>query len=189
MESTHMKAILAAVAMWVAASVVFSTRACAAEQALHLSVGGMFLTNSSEQGGNGAEGSTLLTQADLVYPGLVLTGTWFALGGFFQFDKQGANETDLMGGPKIEMSDGPFYLEAGWAPFLQRNFTDRSIASQGGYGWMFGAGVRIFTSPSFFLQFNYKYRIQIIEEQDEVLLSEPIYQRDGYPTMGIGFKF
>ncbi len=178
-------------------------QARAGDRGVHLAISGMALTNSSEQGGKGPSGSTLLTHHDLVYH-----GSWWGLGAFSQYDKQGSNQTDFAVGPKMELHWSAFYVEGGWAPYLHRAFTDRSIARQTGNGWVFGGGVRVKlggggnasagysdgssgtpSSGGFFLQFSYKYRIQNINKQDDTKLSEPIKQKDGYPLFGIGYVF
>lgn len=142
--------------------------------------------NSSKQGGDGPEGSTLLTQVDIVKQ-----WDWYGLGVFGQFDKQGSAETDLGYGPKIELHKGPFYIEGGYIFSLTRSFTDRSIEEQTGYGWLVGAGARFSIGKGgkgkgLFMQFSYKYRIHNVKKQDGTSLSDPIIQRDGYPLFGIG---
>ncbi len=153
----------------------------------------MAMTNSTKQGGQGPEGSTLLTQSEVNYH-----FDWTGLGLFFQYDKQGSNETDTAFGPKIELHTGPFYLEGGYALSVKRAYTDRTIEAQTGSGWILGLGTRFMlgggpgstgSGGGIFLQFSYKYRIQSIREQDGVKLSEPITQKDGYPLFGIGFRF
>ncbi|MCC7442798.1 MAG: hypothetical protein IT285_14275 [Bdellovibrionales bacterium] len=145
--------------------------------------------NSSEQGGEGPEGSTLLTQVDLVKQ-----WEWYGLGFFGQLDKQGEAETDIGFGPKVEIHRGAFYLEGGWIMSVSRAYTDRSIEEQTGYGWLLGFGARFplgkgGKGKGMFLQFSYKYRIHHIKEQDGDALSEPIIQRDGYPLFGLGLQF
>src|SRR5690606_12707558 len=107
------------------------------DQGLAIAIGGMAFTNSVQQGGQGPQGSTVLTQADLVYH-----WEWFGIGSFFQYDLQGSSETDLTAGPKFEIHTGVFYLEGGWAPFMRKAYTDRSVAQQTGYGWLGGIGAR-----------------------------------------------
>jgi hypothetical protein len=163
----------------------------AGSRGMHFAAGGMALTNSSEQGGQGPSGSTLLTHSDLFY-----NWDWYGFGAFFQFDKQGSAETDINLGPKVDLSAGPFYFETGYAVLAQRAYTDRSIARQTGGGWLFGVGVRVPLGQAggqqtggAFLQFSYKYRMLTIKKQDDVLLAEPIRQKDGYPIFGIGWLF
>lgn len=193
------KPILALIATFLATLMIlgfylFSRDAQAGEKGVHLSLSGMALTNSSQQGGAGPSGTTVLTHTDLIY-----NGKWWAIGAFGQFDKQGASETDLAAGPKMELHWSVFYLEGGWAAIMQRSFTDRSIAKQTGSAWVVGTGVRVALGGSpggsaaagggFFMQFSYKYRVQFIEKQDSILLSDPIIQRDGYPLFGLGYRF
>ncbi len=163
------------------------------EKGFHLSVSGMFLTNSTSQGGQGPQGSTVLTHTELIYH-----GAWWGIGTFLSYDLQGSTEKDTAIGPKLELHAGPFYLEFGYAPFLQRAYTDRTIARQTGYGLLYGLGVRFNLSTGsgssgtysgFFIQSSYKYRTQIIDKQDGATLSQPIQQNDGYPTFGIGYVF
>jgi hypothetical protein len=188
---------ITALCLGIAAIAAALSRTCLAdEKGVRLAVSGMALFNSSEQGGQGPSGSTILTQSDLIY-----SGRWWSLGGFFGFDKQGSNETDTSLGPKLELHYLGFYVESGWAPYMHRAFTDRSIAQQTGSAWLFGAGVRVPLASSRsassrggggggpFLQFSYKYRIQNLDQQDGVKLSDTITQRDGYPLFGIGYKF
>jgi hypothetical protein len=185
--------ILPALAIF-AVSLIASCSAQAHDKGFRMAASGMFLFNSSEQGGQGPAGSTLLTHYDLVY-----SGRFWSIGAFGQLDKQGSSETDTAIGPKIELHWNVFYLEGGWAPFMHRAFSDRSIAQQTGSGWIMGAGVRVPLGKSAggktgggrgpFLQFSYKYRIQNVDQQDGTVLSEAIVQKDGYPLFGIGFKF
>ena len=154
----------------------------------------MFFFNSTQQGGQGPSGSTLLTQTELIY-----SGRWWSLGAFYQYDKQGSAETDSGAGPKLELHWRAFYFEWGYMLLMKRAFTDRSIASQGGNGMVFGLGVRFPLKGGGgavsrggkgpYLQFNYKYRIQNINSQDGVDLDQGITQTDGYPTFGIGYDF
>lgn len=160
----------------------FAAGKAVAETKWFMATGAMFLTNSSEQGGSGPSGSTLLTQTELNYRFNKTIG----LGTFFQFDKQGASETDILLGPKLDLMFKVLYFEFGYAFLVNRGFTDRTIASQKGSALLFGAGVRVPLGAKTFLQFSYKYRIQNISEQDGVALSEPIKQTDGYPLFGIG---
>jgi hypothetical protein len=156
------------------------------------SVSGMFLFNSATQGGQGPQGSTVLTQTDLIYH-----GNWWGIGGFFLYDMQGSTQTDTAVGPKIELHAGVFYLEFGYAPMMTRAFTDRTIARQTGYAMMGGLGVRFHLGmggssgsyKGFFLQSIYKYRMQVIQKQDGVDLTQPIQQVDGYPLFGVGYVF
>jgi hypothetical protein len=191
---------LKAVAWFLSGALVcacFSVDSSAHDKGFRAAASGMALFNSSQQGGQGPSGSTLLTHADLVY-----SGKFWSVGAFGQFDKQGGSETDTAIGPKIELHYNVFYLEGGWAPFMHRAFTDRSIALQTGSAWLMGVGVRVSLGGGkapvpkggsgprgMFLQFSYKYRVQLIDKQDSVVLSDPIIQRDGYPLFGIGYKF
>lgn len=163
------------------------------ETGLHLGVAGMFLINSTQQGGQGPQGSTVLTQTELVYH-----GKWWGIGGFYLYDLQGSTQTDMAAGPKLELHAGPFYVEFGYAPFMQRAFTDRTIARQTGYALLGGLGVRFNlgqggggsgTYKGFFIQSTYKYRMQVIQKQDGADLSQPIQQVDGYPLIGAGYVF
>jgi hypothetical protein len=166
------------------AALVLARTVMAGEPGTHFAASAMFMSNSSQQGGQGPSGSTLLTHSDLVY-----LGPWWGLGTFFQFDKQGDSETDTALGPKIELLHSVFYLEGGWAPLMNRAYTDRTIAKQTGSAFIAGLGVRIHFPSRLFLQFSYKYRAQIVKKQDGVELSERIYQRDGYPLFGLGYRF
>jgi hypothetical protein len=167
-----------------------ASEAHAGTRGTYFATGGMALTNSSQQGGKGPSGSTLLTHTDLFY-----NWDWYAFGGFLQYDKQGASETDLNVGPKFDFNSGPFYMDVGYAVLAQRAYTDRSIAKQTGAGWLFGAGVRVPLGQSssgingWFLQFSYKYRMLTIKKQDGALISQPITQKDGYPVFGLGMQF
>lgn len=183
----------------VASLLVMTPAAHSGDRGIHFSLGGMAFMNSTQQGGQGPQGSTILSQAELLY-----LGPWWGIGMFTQLDRQGSNELDLLLGPKIELHWGPFYIEGGYAALLQRTFTDRTIARQSGVGWITGIGTRFSLGGgggggsyasggggggNFFLQFSYKYRIQQIYHQDGVPLSQPIIQMDAYPLFGIGYRF
>jgi hypothetical protein len=151
----------------------------------------MALTSSTKQGGNGPQGSTFLTHSEVQY-------NWnlVGLGLYFQYDRHGEAETDTGFGPKIEFDFEPFYLEIGYTLKVTRAYTDRSIAQQTGTGTLFGVGVRFSLAGQgtpggggLFFQASYKYRSQTLKQQDGVDLSEPIEQTDGYPVLGIGYKF
>jgi len=157
------------------------------------SLGVMAFTNSLEQGDAGPEGSTILTQAEVVKQ-----FGWFGLGLFSQFDLQGSSETDFSVGPKIEVNRGPFYIEGGYMAMLTRSFTDRSVAEQSGFGWLVGVGARFSLGGGrgrrgggggMFLQFSYKFRIQHIKQNDGVDIPQSIIQKDGYPLFGVGLSF
>lgn len=173
---------------------MLSSPAAAGE--ISFATGVMALSNSTTQGGQGAEGSTFLTQTDLTY-----TGTWWGAGLFFQYDRQGESEIDTASGPRFEVFFHPFYLEYAYAVQMNRSFTDRAIAEQEGNSGTLGLGARFSLSGSsggsggsnplkgFFLQFSYKIRTQVIKEQDGKALDEPITQKDTYPLFGLGFGF
>lgn len=167
---------------------------------ISFATGVMGLTNSTKQGGQGSEGSTILTQTDFTYH-----GSWWGLGLFYQHDKQGSHETDNAYGPRLELTWNPFYLEYAYAMKLNRSFTDRSIAEQEGTAFQLGLGARFSLGASAgasggaaglqggvagpFLQFSYILRTQNVKKQDGEKLGEPVVQTDGYPLFGIGFGF
>lgn len=167
-----------------------------AQARISFATGMMALTNSTKQGGQGAEGSTLLTQTDFNYH-----GSWWGAGLFFQYDKQGKNEIDTAYGPRLEATLNPFYIELAYAMAMNRSFTDRAIAEQQGKGYTLGLGARFPLGASaggasteggvsgWFMQFSYKQRIQTVVKQDGKKLDEPITQTDGYPLFGIGVGF
>lgn len=161
---------------------------------ISFATGFMALSNSTKQGGQGAEGSTVLTQTDLSYH-----GSWWGAGLFFQYDRQGESEIDTASGPRIEFFFHPFYFEYAYGVQMNRSFTDRAIAEQEGTSSTLGIGARFGLSgggssgasplKGFFLQFSYKSRTQMIKEQDGKKLDEPITQSDTYPLFGLGFGF
>lgn len=166
-------------------------RAEAGSKGFHISLTGMALTSSTSQGGQGPQGSTILTHADLFY-----NFSFWGIGMYMQYDIQGTSQTDTAIGPKAELHLGPFYFELGYAAMMSRAFTDRSIAKQGGSGWLMGLGVRFSGGKGrrgrgggWFFQATYKYRQQFISNQDGSPLSEPIFQIDGYPVFGFGYRF
>lgn len=151
----------------------------------------MVLASSTQQGGQGPEGSTILTHSEAQY-----NKDWWGGGLFYQFDKHGENQTDHAFGPKLELVYGAFYFELGYAFMVERNFTDRAIAKQSGNGLIYGFGWRFNLGAAqkgggggMFFQASYKYRTQNIDKQDGVKLSEPIVQTDGYPVFGLGYRF
>lgn len=156
----------------------------APRQGMSTAFGVMALTNSTKQGGQGTEGSTVLTQWDATWH-----FDWYAAGIFVQYDKQGDSETDFAAGPRLELTYNPFYFGIGYMLTMSRNFTDRAIAKQTGGGNFVELGVRSQLDPMFFIQSSYKYRTQTIKSQDDEDLSEPITQVDGYPLFGLGMQF
>lgn len=144
----------------------------------------MLLTSSTKQGGQGPQGSTILTHTDIQY-----NKSWWGAGLMFQYDKHGDSETDTAIGPKLELVYAPFYLELGYLFKVDRGFTDRSIANQTGNGTLFGLGIRFALSGGVFFQASYKMRTLKLTKQDGTPLDEPIEQTDGYPVGGIGYSF
>lgn len=148
----------------------------------------MLLASSTRQGGQGPEGSTILSQLEYNYH-----GSWWGAGLFAQFDQQGKVEKDTAVGPKLEAHWNIFYVEFGYMVIMNRSFVDRSIAEQTGDGFYAGAGVRFSlgkgSGGGFFFQGSYKYRTQNVKKQDGIALSDPITQTDGYPLAGIGYRF
>ncbi len=168
-----------------------------ARTGISFATGVMGMTNKSSQGGQGAQGSTLLTDTNITYHG----GYW-GLGIFGQYDKQGDSEVDTGAGPRLEASWDPFYLEFCYGFIMNRSFTDRAIAEQTGRSTIIGVGARFslgasagggggsgVTPAGAFMQFSYKYRTQIVEKQDGTELDQKITQIDGYPLFGIGYGF
>lgn len=157
--------------------------------------GVMAMANSTKQGGQGSEGSTFLSQTDLSYH-----GAWWAVGAFFQYDKQGKSQVDTASGPRFELFYKPFYIEYSYGLQMNRSFTDRAIAEQTGKSSILGLGARFKLSASsgstsssglngLFLQFSYKIRTQTISKQDGHDLDQAIVQEDTYPLFGIGLGF
>ena len=152
---------------------------------ISIATGVMALFNSTSQGGQGAQGSTVLTQTDVSYH-----DNWWAAGVYIQYDKQGDSQTDYSAGPRLELAFDPFYVEVGYALQMNRYYIDRAVAEQSGGSTHFGLGVRTKLGASaWFLQSSYKYRTQKISTQDGKDLDEPITQTDGYPLFGIGVGF
>ena len=162
---------------------------------LHVAGGAMALTNSSTVNGNGPSGTTILTQWDFM-----VSNKWYGGGLFFQYDKQGSNETDTMFGPKVEVFWKVFFAEFGYGFIMNRAFTDRTIATQKGTGFYYGVGVHVPLGGSSgggsdgrskgpFLQFTYKFRTQNVTQQDGVVVPYTIRQWDGYPLFGLGYGF
>lgn len=156
-----------------------------------LSFTAMALTSSTKQGGQGPSGSTILSQTEYVYG-----WPWYGVGIFFMYDQQGTNEKDSGYGPKLEFYLNPFYFETGYIMVAKRAYTDRTIAEQTGNGSYYGIGVRFNLSatgaanaPGWIFQASYKLRTLKITKQDDIDLSEPIEQQDGYPLIGIGYQF
>lgn len=154
-------------------------------QGLSVATGFMALANSTSQGGQGATGSTVLTQTDITWH-----EGWWAAGAFVQYDKQGTAQMDFGAGPRLELTFEPFYLEFGYALFMKRYFVDRAVAEQAGGATHLGLGVRTaLGAGGWYLQSSYKYRTQTIKTQDGRDLDQPITQIDGYPLFGIGVGF
>lgn len=156
----------------------------------------MVLTSSTKQGGQGPQGSTILTHSEIQY-----NKDWWGVGLYFQYDKHGDSQTDTGLGPKVELTWSPFFLEIGYTFMVSRGFTDRSIAKQTGNGLIIAPGVRFKLNMGqgggggaaggggMFFEASYKYRTQKLTKQDSTALSEPIEQTDGYPVFGLGYKF
>ncbi len=149
-----------------------------------LSTGVMVLASSTSQGGQGPQGSTVLTHSEYMY-----NFGWWNFGMFYQYDKQGTVQQDTAFGPKLDVQFGPLFLEVGYMAIMYRSYTDRSVADETGDGYFAGAGVRFRLSKNWFFQGSYKYRVQNIKEQDGLKLSENIEQIDGYPLAGVGLNF
>lgn len=149
----------------------------------------MALSSSTKQGGQGPQGSTLLTHFEYLYQ----FGPDFGLGFFYLSDKQGSSETDTAYGPKLDYAMGPFYVDLGYAISVNRAYTDRSIANETGSGMYYGIGTRfnlgMGQGSGWYFFANYKFRTYTIEKQDGVNLSEKIIQTDNYPVFGVGYKF
>ena len=157
----------------------------------HIGTGIMTLSSSTQQGGQGPTGSTLLTHSEYLY-----NFTNWGLGLFYLIDKQGSAETDTAYGPKLEVFFGAFYLDVGYAAVVNRAYTDRSIANETGTGMYYGFGTRFNLGTAkgpgakgWYFFANYKSRTFTIDKQDGVTLSEKIIQRDNYPIFGLGFHF
>ncbi len=164
-----------------------------AQAEITAATGIMALSNSTKQGGQGSEGSTFLSQTELSYH-----GSWWALGAFFQYDKQGKAEIDTASGPRLEVFWKPFYFDYAHGLQMNRSFKDRAIAEQTGSSSTLGLGVRFALGAAskegsglkgVFLQFSYKMRTQMIKKQDGKDLDEAIVQKDAYPLFGIGAGF
>lgn len=186
-----MRIFFALLTFFVASHAVAQSAPATGSAGTRVSLMAMALTSSTKQGGNGPQGSTFLTHSELQY-----NWNWFGLGLYFQYDRHGEAETDTGVGPKLEFDFSPFYLELGYTAKVTRAYTDRSIAQQTGTGSLIGVGVRFSLGATqsgpgggLFFQASYKYRTQTLNQQDGVDLTESIVQVDGYPVVGIGYKF
>ena len=88
-KNTILKTIAAAFIM-TAGSIAYAQGAMPGSGGLSVAFSGMYLSSSTEQGGAGADGSTLLTETELMY-----SDTWFNYGALIQFDAQGSAQTDF----------------------------------------------------------------------------------------------
>lgn len=150
---------------------------------------GIVLASSTQQGGEGPSGSTLLTNTEYVFG-----WRWLGLGLFTQYDMQGNAQKDSAYGPKLEIRAGSkFFFEYSYAASVKRAFTDRNIAEQTGDGSIIGAGFRFSIGKAagkgVIFQATYKYRTFNIKKQDGIDLEQPIKQTDGYPAVGFGYSF
>lgn len=153
--------------------------------ALRVSYSLMYLSSSTEQGGKGAEGSSFLSETEII-----AKSTWFNYGAFLQYDSIGDAQGDLEIGYKLELEYEPFYFEYGQALYVQRSYNDRSIETQEGYGYRLGMGVRVPLDliPGFYMQFSFKSKTQIIETQDGSKLDDKITHSITYPMFGLGMS-
>lgn len=180
------------IATLIFASMIVSGTAYAGSPGYHFGAGLMALSSSTQQGGTGPSGSTVLMQYEFFH-----NWSWFGFGAFVLSDKQGASEQDLAYGPKIELYWGSFYLDIGYAISAKRTYTDRSIAEESGNGMYYGVGTRFNlgaaggggTGGGWYFFANYKFREYTITKQDGVDLSEKIIQKDAYPIFGLGYRF
>lgn len=184
------KMIIAAVLF---SSLFLSRLAVAGSPGYHFGAGLMALSSSTQQGGAGPSGSTLLMQYEFFH-----NWSWFGAGLFVLSDKQGSAEQDLAYGPKIELHWDVFYLDVGYALSAKRTYTDRSIAEETGTGMYYGIGTRFNLGAAgggggvgggWYFFANYKFREYTIIKQDGVELSEKIIQKDSYPIFGLGRRF
>ncbi len=158
----------------------------------HFGAGVMALSSSTQQGGQGPTGSTLLTHSEYLYN----FENW-GLGLFYLMDKQGSSETDTSFGPKLEIYFGAFYIDVGYAMTVTRAYTDRSVANETGSGMYYGLGTRFGLGAArggpagggWYFFANYKFRTYTINKQDGVELGEKIIQKDNYPIFGLGYHF
>ena len=152
-----------------------------------VSVGIMALNSSTQQGGAGPTGSSILTRSEFV-----MGYSRFGYGFIFDYDLHGSNEKDSAYGIKVETYLSNFFIEIGYLLSAKRAYTDRAIAEETGTGMVFGLGARFplkggGNGP--FFHASYKMKTQTLNKQDGVELSEPITQQDGYPIFGFGFTF
>ncbi|MBL7715491.1 MAG: hypothetical protein JNL01_08465 [Bdellovibrionales bacterium] len=162
-------------------------------QASHLgwnADGGLLpLLNSKKQGSNAPSGSSILTQANIFY-----NFPWVGYGVFVMYEWQGSVETAYSAGPKMELHYGPFFVDAGYAMLMRKNYSDRSIASDSGRGAYLGVGLRYHLAknvdePGVYLQITFRRRTLSTTTRDGITLSEPITQNDTYPLFSMGYAF
>lgn len=153
-----------------------------------LSVGIMALNSSTQQGGAGPTGSSILTRSEFV-----MAYNRFGYGFIFDYDMHGTNEKDSAYGIKLETYMSSFYIELGYLLSAKRAYTDRAIAEETGTGLVFGLGARFSLKGGggngAFFHASYKMKTQTLTKQDGVDLTEPITQQDGYPVFGFGYSF
>lgn len=186
---TNMTAVL------FACGTLIASNAQARTGVFQFSGGVMALTNSSTVSGQGPSGTSVLSQWELA-----ISHKWLSGGLFFQYDRQGSNQTDTMFGPKLEAVWKAFFAEFGFGFIMNRAFTDRSIATQTGNGLYYGFGVQFplsggggsgggGRSKGLFFRASYKFRTQNVLQQDNVELPYTVRQWDGYPLFGLGYAF
>lgn len=142
------------------------------------------LATSTKQGGNGPEGSTLMTHFEFG----VHKPNW-AYGLVYQYDQHGEFQKDTSLGLKLEGTYKQMYFDVGYLLDVQRVYNNRTYEKETGDGYYFGFGGRVNFSKRYFFTLAYKYRVQKIKKQDDTALSDPIIQTDSYPLLGVGVSF
>lgn len=177
------------VAAGVLAFFLGSVSAEAAHLGLNADGGFLALANSKKQGEGAPSGSSILTQANIFY-----NFPWVGFGTFIMYEWQGSVETVWAAGPKMEFHYGPLFVDGGYAMFMQKNYSDRSIANDSGRGAYLGVGLRYHLAksvddPGVYLQITYRRRTLSTTTRDGNTLGEPITQTDTYPLFSMGYAF
>lgn len=142
------------------------------------------LATSTKQGGNGPEGSTLMSQFEFA-----VHKPFWGYGLIYQYDQHGDFQKDTGFGLKLEATYKAMYLDLGYLLGVERVYNDRTYEKETGDGYYIGLGGRVNFGKRYFFNLTYKYRVHTLKKQDDTALSDPIIQTDSYPLLGLGVSF
>jgi hypothetical protein len=145
---------------------------------------GTFYSDTSSLGGDTLDnGSSLFTRFDAQYN---LNDYFCGFGLFYETDKFGAEENDIVEGIQIEATLGSLFLKI-MPGTITQGFSNRSFSKRTGSFQAFELGLRAnLLEGVFFYEVALQHRSETITSEDSRTMSDKFSKTSTFPLLGVG---